>query len=249
MLRRKVMGRKLSLALAALFAAVIGLGAQELKAVVPQVSPAAIDTYSKVIQAIATASGKTVSVQVLPFARAVYVMETKQADLESAITQIPDKSKWAALKFDYSTADFLKIVFVLYTNKAKPIGVAELKGGNAKGYRIETDAAHVDHFTFAASPSTSIDASLKKVNAGDIDGFVFSQGTTDGALKRLGLKNIARQYYDTFNGVFMLQKGARGGPIDGMITEGLAKIRANGKYQEIVGPYASSASKYIEWQP
>jgi polar amino acid transport system substrate-binding protein len=242
------MVRKISLA-ALLLSAVIGLGAQELKAVVPQVSPAAIDAYSKAIQAIAAATGKTVSVQVLPFARAVYVIENKQADLESSIVQIPDKSKWAALKFDYSSADLLKIVFVLYTNKAKPISVAELKAGNPKGYKIETDGAHVDHFAFVASSSTSIDASLKKVDSGDIDGFVFSQGTTDGALKRLGLKNITRQYYDTYNGVFMIQKGARGGPIDAMITEGLAKIKANGKYQEIVGPYAASASKYIEWQP
>lgn len=34
-----------------------------------------------------------------------------------------------------------------------------------------------------------------------------------------------------------------------MITDGLAKIKANGKYQEIMGPYTAGASKYIEWQP
>ncbi len=243
------MGKRLSLVIAASLIVLSGLFAQDLKVVVPQVSPAAIDTYTKAIEAIAATAGKTVAVQVLPFARVVYLMETKQADIEVTIVQLPDQKKWARLKYDYSTAELVKIVFVLYTNKAKPISVADLKAGNAKGYKIETDSAHVDHFPFQASPSTSIDASLQKVAAGTIDGFVFSQGTTDGVLKRLGLKNITRQYFDTYNGVFMLQKGGRGGPIDTMISDGLAKIKANGKYQEIVGPYAAVASKYIEWQP
>jgi len=34
-----------------------------------------------------------------------------------------------------------------------------------------------------------------------------------------------------------------------MITDALAKLKANGKYQEIMGAYAAGASKYIEWQP
>ncbi len=243
------MGKRLVFALAALLALASSLAAQDLKVVVPQLSPAATEAYTKAIQAIADAGGKKITVQVVPFARAVYTMETKDADIESTIVQIPDQKKWAALKYDYSSAELVKVVFVLYTNKSKAVTVAELKAGNAKKYKIETDTAHVDHFTFAALPSSNIDASLKKVDSGDIDGFIFSQGSTDAALKRLGLKNVTRQYYDTFSGVFMLQKGGRGGPIDAMITDGLAKIKASGKYQEILGPYSAGASKYIEWQP
>jgi len=232
-----------------LFIVAMGISAQSWNVVVPQLSPQAVDTYTKTIQALAEAEGKTATVQVLPFARAVYMMETKQADILCVIVQIPDQKKWATLKYDYTTAAFVKLSFVLYTNKAKPISVAELKSGNAKGYKIETDAAHVDHFGFAIAPSTSIDASLKKLDAGTIDGFIFAQGSTDAALKRLGLKNIARQEYDSFNAVFAIQKGSRGGPLDALITDGYAKIKASGKYQEIVGPYAAGASKYMEWQP
>jgi ABC-type amino acid transport substrate-binding protein len=47
----------------------------------------------------------------------------------------------------------------------------------------------------------------------------------------------------------MLQKGGRGGALDAWITDGLAKIKASGKYQEIIGPYSAGASKYMEWQP
>jgi polar amino acid transport system substrate-binding protein len=226
-----------------------GLSAQALTVVIPQVSPAAIDTYTKIITAIAEVEGKTANVQVLPFARAIYMMETKQADIEAVNVQIPDQSKWATLKYDYSTTALAKIAFVLYSNKAKPITAAELKAGNAKGYKLETDSAHVDHFNFAISPSTNIDGSLKKVDSGQIDGFIFAMGSTDAALKRLGFKNISRQSYDTFNGVFLLQKGARGGPVDAMITDGIARLKANGKFQEIMGPYMAASSTFIEWQP
>lgn len=227
----------------------LGLAAQPIKAVVPQLSPAATDVYQKLAQAVVEASGRTVTLEVLPFARTVYMMETKQADLLSSIVQIPDTKKWAALKYDYSTSEVIKIVFVLYTNKAKPINMADLKSGKATGLKIETDGAHLDHFPFATSPSTSVDASLKKVDSGEIDGYLFSQGSGDAALKRLGYKNIVRIYYETFTASFLLQKGARGGALDKALTDGLAKIKASGKFNEIAGAYVSTASKFIDWQP
>ncbi len=234
------MNSRIKVALLGVFAYVsMGLAqAQSVSVVVPQLSPTATDFYKTIIQTILEAGGKTATIQVLPFARAVYMMENNQADILSALVQIPDQKKWVNLKYDYATSDFVKIVFVLYTNKSKPINAADLKNGNAKSYKIETDAAHVDHFSFAALPSTSIDASLKKVDSGAVDGFIFAQGSTDAALKRLGLKNIARSYYGTYSNVFILQKGTSGGSLDKVITDGLAKIKANGKYQEIVGPYA-----------
>jgi polar amino acid transport system substrate-binding protein len=231
------------------FASAVGLSSQNLNVVVPQVSPQAIDVYKSITQAIVETAGKTATMQVVPFARAIYMMETKQADIECSNVQIPDQKKWAALKYDYSTSALVNVAFVLYTNKSKPLSVADLKSGKAKGYKLETDAAHTDHFPFAVAPSTNTEGSLKKVDAGDIDGFIFAQSATDGVLKRLALKNIHRELYDTFNAVFLLQKGARGGPIDAMITDGIAKLKANGKFQTIMGAYAQSASKYVEWQP
>ncbi len=225
-----------------------GLSAQDYKVVVPQIAPSAIEVYTKSIEAIAESQGKTVSIQVVPFARAVYMIETKQVDIQAVITQIPDKTKWAGLKYDYSTASLVDVVFVLYTNKSKPVTAAELKAGNPKKLKIETDTAHVLHFPFT-SPSTNIEASLQKVDAGTIDGYIFAQGTTDAAVKRLGLKNIRREHFDTLSSVFLLQKGGRGGDIDAMLSAGLAAIKANGKYQAIVGPYAATASNYSDWQP
>jgi polar amino acid transport system substrate-binding protein len=223
--------------------------AKDYKVVIAQLSPVSTEAYTKIITAIIEATGNTATVQVLPFARAVYMIETKQADIESTIVAIPDKAKWASLKYDYATTEALKIVFVLYANKAKAIDVAELKKGNPKGYKLETDAAHVDHFSFAMAGSTSVDASLKKVDSGAIDGYVFGQPSADAALKRLGYKNVLREYYDTWSGSFLIQKGGRGGETDRMLTDGIAKVKASGKYQEIMRDVMAAGSQYNEWQP
>lgn len=222
--------------------------AQEYKVVVPQLSPTAIEVYTKAIEAILESQSKKATVQVVPFARAVNLIETKQADIQSASIQVPDKAKWTELKHDYSTTSLVDVVFVLYTNKAKPVSLADIKAGNPKKLLIETDSAHLLHFP-GTSPSTSIDGSLQKLEAGTIDGYIFAQGSTDGALKRLALTKIKRENYATLSAVFLLPKGARGGELDKLITAGMAAIKANGKYQQIVGAYAESASKYIEWQP
>lgn len=223
--------------------------AEEYKVVVPQLSPVTIKVYSDIAQAVIEATGNTATIQVLPFARCIYMMETKAADIESMIVKIPDPAKARQLKYDYSTTEVGKIVFVLYYNKNKPIKVEDLKSGNAKGYKIETDTAHMDHFSFPTMGSTSFEASIKKVDSGMIDGFVFAQPSVDAALKRLGLKNVARAYFDSFQIKFIIQKGQNGGPIDKMLSDGLAKIKANGTYDTIMGAYNEGAANYIEWQP
>jgi hypothetical protein len=241
--------RRFALVLAALgIAASVGI-AQEVKVVVPQLSPLATETYTKVIQAVLDAGGRQASIQTVPFARAIYLMETKAADVECSLVQNPDKAKWTALKYDFATPEVLKIVFVLFTNKAKPIKVADLKAGKLPGLRLETDATLLDYFPVPMSSSTSIDASLQKVDSGAIDGYIFSQGSADPSLKKLGLKNVQRQYYDTFTGAFLLQKGGRGGALDKVLIDGMAKIVASGKYKEITGPYSTTASTYSDWQP
>jgi polar amino acid transport system substrate-binding protein len=229
--------------------AVLSSSATDFKVAIAQLSPSSTEAYTRIITEVIQATGNTATIEVLPIARAIYQVETKQSDIESTIVAIPDKAKWANLKFDYATTEMLKMVFVLYTNKAKPIDVAELKKGNKKGYRIETDAGHVGHFGFPIAGSTNIEASLRKVDSGDIDGFIFGQPTADAALKRLGCKNVARSYFDTFSGAFLIQKGGRGGEVDKMITKGMAKVKANGKYQAILGQLLVAGATYNDWQP
>jgi ABC-type amino acid transport substrate-binding protein len=241
--------RKMVFVAIAAFASLVALQAESFKAAVPQLSPASTETYKKLVSAVFEATGNSVDIQVAPFARCIYSIENKDVDVVSLTTALPDQKKWAALKYDYSTAEAFKIVFVLYSNKAKKLSPAELKKGNAKGYKVETDVAHTGHFSFPIAGSTNFAGSLQKVNSGTVDGFIFAQPSCDGVVKSAGLKNIHRQFFDTFSCSFLIQKGQRGGKVDSIITDGLAKIKANGKYQEILAAYIAGASTYADWQP
>jgi len=225
------------------------LGAQEYKVVIPQVSPAAIETYTNLTKAMLDAAGVKYTIEVVPFARAVFMIEDKQADMLISEVENPDQAKTAALKVDTSTTPLFQVAFVLYTNKTKPLNIDELKNGNPKKWVVETDIAHLDYFPGATVGSSAIDASLQKVNAGRIDGYVFAQGACDAVIKKLDLKNITRTFYGLYTAKVMIQKGTKGGTIDKALTLGFNKIKANGTYDKIMSQYLSTVDRYLEWQP
>lgn len=67
-------------------------------------------------------------------------------------------------------------------------------------------------------------------------------------MKNLKLTNIRRQYYDEYDTVFSLQKNTHGGALDKMLSDALAKLKDNGKFQEIMGDFMKD-TKYSDWQP
>jgi polar amino acid transport system substrate-binding protein len=222
---------------------------QEYTAVVPHLSPTTSEVYKNLAAAIMEAGGAKASIKVMPFAQAVWSLENNVADLLVAQIANPFPAKVAALKVDYSTADLFQMVFVLYANKDKPVDPAALQQGNPGNLLVETDSAHVDYFPFKAVGSPSIDQSLQRLAQGRIDAFVFAQPSTDAALKRLGFKNVTRQFYGQFVTKVGLRKGARGGPLDKAISAGLEKLKANGKWDQLTRQYLQGSSMYIEWQP
>lgn len=209
---------------------------------------ATTEMYANLIKAIGEAMNVTMNVQAMPGGRTNYLVENKQTDIILPDLKVPDPAKQAALKYDYSTSAMYNLSFVLYTNKNKNLDLADLRKGNTKGYKIETDVSQVHTFEFVGTPTTNLEASLKKVDEGVIDGFMFSQSTGDALLKKGGYKNIKRNFYGIYEMVFGLQKGQRGAALDKILTEGLKRIKANGKYDEILGK-AVKDGIYQEWQP
>jgi hypothetical protein len=226
-----------------LFVLVLGLatfaGAQTYKVAIMQV-PAA-EVYRTFIKALGEATNTTFDIQVVPPARTVYLIENKQVDLTFPLIGLKDVEKIKALKYDYSTTVVYKSAFVLITNKSKPVDIADLKKGNTKGYKIETDVSMVNQLEFTGIPSTSVEASLKKVDSGVSDGFIHSQVTVDAVLSTLKLSNVKRQLYDYFDADFTIQKGGRGGKVDKLLADGLNKLKANGKFDAILGETVKAA--------
>ena len=219
--------------------------AKEYKVEVVQLG--STDLYINLAKAVADETKNTFTIEVAPRARAFYLIENNQVDIMLPFTDIQSPKKQNDLKFDNSIILF-KICYVLYTNKNKNITADELKNSNPKNYKIETDTANAGLFEFNAASSSSVEASLTKVDNGSIDGFIFAQPTGDVALKKLGLKNIKRQPYSYYNTNFAIQKGAKGSELDKIINDGIAKLKANGKFDAILGSLIKAGSAYIEWQ-
>ncbi|MBF4318479.1 ABC transporter substrate-binding protein, partial [Vibrio anguillarum] len=70
------------------------------------------------------------------------------------------------------------------------------------------------YIPFEVARSNSINASLLKVAAGRIDGFVWAQEEADIALKSLGLENVSRQHFADFKDVFVIAHGSKGDEVD-----------------------------------
>ncbi|MDY6904509.1 MAG: transporter substrate-binding domain-containing protein [Thermodesulfobacteriota bacterium] len=192
------------------------------------------------IKEIAKETGNQVEIKVYPFKRSLQNAIEHKADFHIPFIKSPYKPE-DQLPFDYSTASLFDVNFILYTNKNKPIDTS-----NLAQYTITTDAAHVDLFDFPIKPDYQIESSLKKLNAGRIDGYIFADSEADPILKQLGLKNIRRQLYKVYDVHAVLPKGEKGKAADQMITKGMAILRQNGKWAKIIKPLDN---EYVDWQP
>jgi hypothetical protein len=171
--------------------------------------------------------GVTLDIKKAPMARLTNLIISKQADVGSPMLYLKDPKVIQQLPFDYSTAVIDKMCFIIYTNKAKPIDIANLKSGNSKKYTIETDVSNMQMFSFTPLPSTNIVGSLKKVNSG----------------------NIKRQLWEIYDMGFAIQKGTKGGPVDKFLRDGMAKMISSGKFKQIMGDGTVGLETYDDWQP
>jgi hypothetical protein len=106
-------------------------------------------------------------------------------------------------------------------------------------------------FSFTPLPSTNIVGSLKKVNSGSIDGYIMGVAPTDDILKasKADYGNIKRQLWEIYDMGFAIQKGARGGPVDKFLSDGMAKMISSGKFKQIMGDGTVGLETYDDWQP
>jgi len=218
--------------------------AKELKASLAQM-PVYAESMDKgilvdLVKLIEKESGVTIHRDVVPFARSMDNVINRQVDFHMPLIMVPnaDESK---LPYDHSTETIFHVNFVLYTNKSKPLDASKLAS-----YKLETDRAHTQYFPFPIEPSANLESSLKKLDAGRIDGFIFADFASDPIIKQNSLKNIHRSLYKVFDVKIILQKGARGGEVDKLLSSAIQSLRKKGEYDKLIGPVDRS---YDDWQP
>jgi polar amino acid transport system substrate-binding protein len=192
-------------------------------------------------KALATESGKKIDIAVDPFARSMNNVETGKADFHMPLIAIPDIDM-STLPYDYSTETIFHVNFVLYTKKNSGITKEKLYSG---GLKVETDIAHVPYFDFKVNGSANLIQSLKKVNAGRIDAFIFADFASDPLIKKFNFTNIRRDLFRVYDVKIILPKGGRGGSVDRFLSETIASMRTKGEFNKIMGIIEKP---YDDWQ-
>ncbi len=191
-------------------------------------------------KALSKESGKQIDISVGPFARSMNNVITKKADFHMPLIAVPDIDM-STLDYDYSTETIFHVNFILYTKKGS--GMSKDKLSTSK---VETDIAHVAYFDFDIAGSPNIEQSLKKLNAGRIDAFIFADFASDPLVKKNNLSNIKRELFKVYDVKIILPKGGRGGSTDMFLSETIKKMRENGSFDNIMSVIDTP---YDNWQP
>ncbi|GAB1389965.1 MAG: hypothetical protein AMXMBFR78_12360 [Rubrivivax sp.] len=192
------------------------------------------------VKALEKVSGDKLELQVVPFQRSMSDVQGKKVDFHMPLIQLPG-SETGTPKFDYSKETIFHVNFTMYSTKGVDVSPA-----TASKFKVETEQAHVDYFDFPIVASSNIESSLKKVNAGRVDAFVFADAAADPIVKGASLGNVKRQLYKRFDVKVVLPKGDRGGATDKWLSENIGKLRASGDFDRIMGMIDTP---FQPWQP
>ena len=158
-------------------------------------------------------TGREISLERFPFKRALMMAASGEVDFHFPLIKDRDDTD-TALPFGYSSSTIFTVNFVLYTRR----GVS-LDMDNLQNYRIATHGGHANLFPFPIIEDHSIEGSLRKVESGRIDGFIFADAGADPILFDLGLMGIQRQLYKVYDVHAVIAHEEKGGPVDQFITE------------------------------
>ncbi|HCY86010.1 MAG TPA: hypothetical protein DHV36_12815 [Desulfobacteraceae bacterium] len=191
-------------------------------------------------KALAKVSGKDIEFSVVPFARSMNNVVSGRADFHMPLIAVPNINM-ETLDYDYSTETIFHVNFVMYTKKGRNVTKEALPTA-----KVETDLAHVNYFDFSIKGSANIEQSLKKVNTGRIDAFIFADFASDPLVKKNNFNNIQRDLFKVYDVKIILPKGGRGGPTDQFLSQAIGKLKSSGDFERIMGQIDTP---YDNWQP
>lgn len=188
-------------------------------------------------------------IEVNPIARAQQMVAEKQADfyLPKIATKYTDHEK---LPYVLASKSLGHISYVLYSNVNKKLTKEDLDKALEKGgdfpYKLESSPGLKESFKYPYTVSNNIEESVKKLDAGRIDGYIWSQEEVDAYLNKEKLKNIYRSLFYEFDDDIAIAKNDKSEKINKILTDCIGKLESSGKLKEL---YDKIHSPYKEWQP
>ncbi|AEV68381.1 substrate-binding periplasmic protein [Acetivibrio clariflavus] len=171
-----------------------------------------------------------VTIDVYPMARSIENIISGTADCHCPYIKNHNVADSDNL-FYYTTEEFGKVIFVLYSNK----NVTGLTPENVMSgkYKVQIQPGHKEYL--GDLPEATIESGLQMVDSGRIDGYIAAMSTCDQIIKAMQLKNIKRQYYDTFETAIIFKKTDDGKQKRDIFNTLIKKIKENGEYDRIMG--------------
>lgn len=171
-----------------------------------------------------------ISYDVRPFKRSLLKVINNEVDLHLPVADI----KAPSLPFQLSKISVGNVEFDLYTHiKNKKINV-----NNFRDFKIEVDAGNQMYFSFKNSIiSSCIECSLKKVNAGRIDGYLHGAPDSDLVIAKYSLTHIKKQFYDKYDIRFAISKKKSKKDFDEInhiLNMIIKRMKSNGDYDKTI---------------
>jgi ABC-type amino acid transport substrate-binding protein len=115
-------------------------------------------------------------------------------------------------------------------------------------YTVGTPIVGADLYDIPISIQTSIEGSMKMVDAGRLDAFIMTQDEGDRLVRKLDLKNTRRNLYAVLPVHFVVAKGPRGKKADEILTKVLEEMKKRGTLKKL-STSVHKTTEYIDWQP
>ncbi len=190
-----------------------------------------------------------ITIVVNPIARAQEILSDNQADFyfPKVMSEYTDVSK---LPYKVVSKPVGLNVFVLYSHVDKKLTKEDLdkalENGGEFPYKLESSPSLKEGFRYPYTVSNNVEESVKKVDAGRIDGYIWAQEDVDSFLNNAKMKNIYRSHFYDFSDAIRLANSDKSEEIDKALTKCIEELEASGKLGEI---YSKIHLPYKEWQP
>jgi polar amino acid transport system substrate-binding protein len=183
-------------------------------------------------------AGGKIEIRIYPFTRAIHGVAHGDADFSLPAAFNPKRIDSDG-PVRLSLVSFGKVPMVLYSHKDNVVKVAELGNEALRIIAVPT----LWHFPVVRV--NSIPQAFELLRKPRVDGILGAQEETDFVLRNAGYKDIHREYYGSFDDVFILPVNERGQLVECVLYRGVETLRRSGKLSAI---YSNIHSPYSDWQ-
>ena len=203
-----------------------------LKVSIPSISTGASDNNQQLLinltKAIAGKLGREVEVIHVPFGHSLEYVKSGKVDFHLPLIKPKEVKKFPYI---YSDATIYHVNFVLYLHKD-----SKYRQGKYSHLSIETERSHQAYIPFKTKASTCILCSLRRVQMGLIDGYLFADTSTDPVLleNKAELSDVIRKLYQVYEVKVIFPKTRGGNKLNKQVSVAIDSMRNNGKLAELL---------------